>query len=140
MDQIQSSFGMIPSKLASLVQQLQREEILIDQGVPEVKKPPSHGIENRTFQSVHKALLDIFELYRLCQNTQEGLEPDLAHAAKLLEQIQMAVAQADRSAFICHLRKAIIAAHIAEKIATLAREFFHDIKDMDKKWHHRHAA
>ena len=58
---------------------------------------------------------------------------DISKAARYLEKLQIAAAQAERAAFMCHTPAAQQSLHLANQIVTEGRELFHKMKENRKK-------
>lgn len=116
----------IPALLAPIVENLKKEGIDLNQNEVEVKSSYS-SFEEKAIRAVHEA----WQQASLLPDKQG----DLSEAARIVEKIQVAAAEAERAAFITHTLKAKKCSQMAQRIAVLCRELLHELQEkrMSKK-------
>jgi hypothetical protein len=129
-----------PPEIIEIVNQLKHDDIFIGQDQPDVKKPCQHILEEKAIRSVNKVLEELFSLRMVYDDAVAGRMLDIVHAARILEQIQISSADVDRCAFACHLRRANRASIIGQRIACIARELFHELKEINIRRSRKKAA
>ena len=113
----------LPPTLASILDTLKREGVLLGNGDGEVKSP--HLFENKAIEAVNEALQEAAALYH-CHG-------DYGTAVHLLEKIQVAAALAQKSAFLVMRHRALLCSQMAHRIADQSRGYFHELKDHRQK-------
>ncbi|HSA58895.1 MAG TPA: hypothetical protein VLJ37_04350 [bacterium] len=108
----------LPPTLTSILDALKREGLFVSDGADEVKS--SRLFEDKAIEGVNEALRQAAALYR-CQDDYPG-------AVRLLENIQVAAALAQKAAFIVRSQRARLCGQMARKIADQSREYFHELK------------
>lgn len=99
----------LPPLISSMIEGLKREGIY-----------PPHPFEDKAIEAVNEAVRQAFLLFQENQ--------DVAHAARILEKIQVAATMAEKAAFITRNERARRCGQIAQRIAVQCREYFHDLK------------
>lgn len=105
----------IPVLLSSFLKNLQKEGLYIEFLNKEDK-------ENKAISAMNQAIQEAMNFSKI---------QDLSLAAKSLEKIQVAAAEAERAAFITHNEKAIRSSRMAIRIASYVRNLFHQMKLVD---------
>jgi hypothetical protein len=113
----------IPDFLAPIVEILKKEKFNFNQEEAEVKPPPK-SFEEKAVWAAHEALRHALSL--------EEKRVNLSEAAREVEKIQVAAAEAERAAFISHTPRAKKCSHLADRIALLSREFLHELKESNE--------
>ena len=116
--------AIFPPWLPPLLEELQKEGIYVSQETSEVKLSGLGRIEETAIRAANEALQETLLLYN-CKN--------LSEAARILEKIQIAAAEVERSAFISHGPRSRKAYEISRKLSSLSREFFHELKERGRK-------
>ena len=114
-DRLSPAFSVIAKRL-------QKAGIFLSDEGEDVKNS-TLTFSERAIQAVNKALQAAVKLGEL-------REPNgnLMEAARLLEKIQILATEAERSAFIDHSHEAQVAYRTALSIASLSRQYFHEMK------------
>ena len=111
----------IPAELASIEEDLKREGVYLNRNEPEVKPASQYSFEERAIRAVNEAFRQSLQLLEI--------QEDLSQAARIVEKIQVAAAEAERASFIAHTRTAKKCSHLSDKIAVVCRELLHELKE-----------
>jgi hypothetical protein len=126
--------GSTPPLLLEILETLKKENIYLSREGEEVKTTSGSVFEEKAIRAVNDAINQLNQLAAL--QSQEAQVGALTEAARLLEKIQVAAAEAERTAYIVHTRRAEKASYIARRIALFGRDLFHEMKSFQKQ----HAA
>ncbi len=107
-----------PETLNDFLKSLREEGLFIDD-LQKIEAPGPTQFEKKAIHAVNEA----FSHASSFNSTQ-----DPSQAAKILEKIQIAAAEAERAAFIIHSKKAQKSSLIAFKLAAWVRHLFHEMK------------
>ncbi len=116
--------AIFPPFLSSFLEEMENEGIYLGQENLEVKRSSLEKIEDKAIRAANEAFRETLLLYN---------SKDLSEAARILEKIQVAAAEAELSAFIVHGPRLRKANQIAKRLASLSREFFHEFKERNAK-------
>lgn len=114
------TIAAIPDFLTPIVEILKKEKFNFNQAEAEVKPPPQ-SFEEKAVWAAAEALRQALLL--------EEKRDNLSEAARTVEKIQVAAAEAERAAFISHTPRSKKCSHLADRIALLSREFLHELKE-----------
>ncbi len=128
-----------PPDLQQILMQIEAEKFL-EHPAQDVKGGSQNVLESRAIESLHSSLNQTLLLHEHYQKMQEGSDADMAIAARMLEQLQISAADAERAAYICHLRHAVRASQLSQKLAQYGRNLFHDMKEMSLRKNRKKAA